>query len=72
VLHHPPYFHDGSADTLEAAVDFMLGGGNAQGNKYIDAKLKAAKVSAQERDQLLAFLRALSPERIEFQRPTLP
>lgn len=69
---HPPYFHDGSAASLEDAVDFMLAGGYRKGNKHIDPKLKPAKLSAKERDQLLAFIRALSPDSITFERPELP
>jgi cytochrome c peroxidase len=43
-----PYFHDGSAATLEAAVDHMLGGGKA--NKYLDtANLKKATIKPTRR-----------------------
>jgi cytochrome c peroxidase len=65
-----PYFHDGSAETLEAAVDFVLGGGHA--NAYLDEKLKPKELTAEQRSQLLAFLRALTPDHGPFQRPTLP
>lgn len=43
-----PYFHDGSASTLEAAVDIELARGQAP-------------ITSAERSHLLAFLRALSP-----------
>ncbi len=53
-----PYFHDGSVATLEEAVDLMLGGGIA--NPQLDrTNLKRVKLTKQERDDLLAFLRAL-------------
>jgi cytochrome c peroxidase len=53
-----PHFHDGSGATLEEAVDLMLGGGIA--NPYLDrVNLKAVKLTAEERADLLAFLRAL-------------
>ena len=55
-----PYFHDGSAATLEEAVDVMAGGGKP--NPYLDAALTRAKLTARERADLLAFLRALTVE----------
>src|SRR6185436_305617 len=55
-----PYFHDGSAATLEEAVDVMAGGGKP--NPYLDPALTTAKLTARERADLLAFLRALTVE----------
>jgi cytochrome c peroxidase len=69
---HPPYFHDGSAATLEEAVDFMLGGGYRIDNPQIDPLLEPRQVTPTERANLLAFLRALSGENRPFERPTLP
>lgn len=66
-----PYFHDGSAATLEEAVDFMLAGGYREGNKHIDPLLKPVKISDEERSHLVAFLKALTPE-TEYTPPTLP
>jgi cytochrome c peroxidase len=55
------FFHDGSADSLEKAVDIMLAGGIK--NPYLDtANLQPVKLTAQERSDLLAFLRALNVE----------
>jgi cytochrome c peroxidase len=65
-----PYFHDGSAKTLEEAVDFMLKGGIP--NKNLDEKLQAYTVTPQQRTELLAFLRSLSPASTPYRRPTLP
>jgi cytochrome c peroxidase len=65
-----PYFHDGRSQTLEEAVDFMLAGGIA--NPNMDEKLKARKLTPEERTQLLAFLRSLTPESTPFERPVLP
>ena len=48
-----PYFHDGSVATLEAAVDLEL-----YYRRQSDGALTA--VSRDEREDLLAFLRALS------------
>jgi cytochrome c peroxidase len=52
-----PYFHDHSVKTLEEAVDQMLAGGIA--NPHLDGNLKPAHLTAAEREDLLAFLRAL-------------
>jgi cytochrome c peroxidase len=65
-----PYFHDGRAQTLEDAVDFMLRGGIQ--NPNLDEKLKPRQITPEERTQLLAFIRSLTPAQTPFQRPTLP
>jgi cytochrome c peroxidase len=67
-----PYFHDGSAQTLEEAVDFMLKGGLK--NPNLDEKLQAWEVTPQQRRDLLTFLRALTPAdaRGRYPRPSLP
>lgn len=65
-----PYFHDGRAATLDEAIDFM-----AQGfSKYkgVDAKLKVAKLSKQDKAALKAFLTSLSGESTYSGAPTLP
>ena len=65
-----PYFHDGSAETLEEAVDFILEGGHP--NPYLDEKLQTKNLTTEEKDFLLKFLRALTPEEENFERPLLP
>ena len=64
-----PYFHDGSAATLEQAVDVMAAGGIA--NPYLDAGLAPVKLSERERAALLSFLRSLTAEET-IQAPALP
>jgi cytochrome c peroxidase len=65
-----PYFHDGSAATLEEAVDIMLGGGKP--NPHLDRKnLKKVTLTPQEKQDLLAFLRALTVE-CTLSEPRLP
>jgi cytochrome c peroxidase len=65
-----PYFHDGSAKTLEEAVDFMLGGGKE--NKYLDKKnLQKQNITKEERADLLAFLKALDVD-CKLKEPPLP
>ncbi len=69
---HAPYFHDGRAATIEEAVDYMLTGGIKDKNKNLDAKLKPVKLSAKEKADLLAFVKALTPAPTPFERPKLP
>jgi cytochrome c peroxidase len=53
-----PYMHDGSLKTLEEVVDFYDKGGEP--NKNLDERMKPLKLSAQEKADLVAFLKALS------------
>jgi len=53
-----PYFHDGSAKTLDEALDTMLAGGKK--NPNLDEKLKPQKLSKKDRAALKAFLESLS------------
>lgn len=72
VTTHPPYFHDGRAATLEEAVDYMLSGGIKDKNPNLDPQLKKVKLSAKEKADLLAFVKALEPAPVPFVRPKLP
>jgi len=65
-----PYFHDGSAATLEEAVDYVLSGGHP--NPWLDERFQARSITAEERTWLIAFLESLTSDDGEFQRPTLP
>jgi cytochrome c peroxidase len=64
-----PYFHDGSRATLEEAVDFMLEGGTQ--NPHLDPKLRKWPYTPEQRAQLIAFLKALTPD-ASYERPDLP
>jgi cytochrome c peroxidase len=65
-----PYFHDGSAKTLEEAVDIMLAGGKP--NQYLDKKnLEPHKLLPDQREALLDFLRSLSVD-CTLSKPALP
>ena len=65
-----PYFHDGSAATLEAAVDLMLGGGKP--NDHLDKKnLQKHDITKAQRDDLLAFLKSLDVD-CKLSKPPLP
>jgi cytochrome c peroxidase len=63
-----PYFHDGSAKTLEEAVDIMLGGGKP--NAFLDKKnLQPHRVLPDQREALLDFLRALTVDCANLSKP---
>ena len=65
-----PYFHDGSAATLEEAVDYTLSGGHA--NEWMDERFQARDITDEERSQMMAFLQSLTSETGDFERPVLP
>lgn len=60
-----PYMHDGSLPTLEAVVDFYDQGGKR--NPHLDALIQPWRLTPQEKEALVAFLRSLSGE-ISFYR----
>jgi cytochrome c peroxidase len=65
-----PYFHDGSAKTLEEAVDIMLAGGKE--NPHLDKKnLQPHKILPEQREDLLNFLRSLNVD-CKITKPPLP
>ena len=67
------YFHDGSAETLEAAVAVMAGGGIENDNLSGMMKAVAEKqLSEQDRADLVEFLKALSGEFPIIEPPELP
>ncbi len=70
--HSAPYFHDGSAATLDKAVGYTLSGGFRTNNKWLDAKLQAVPLSAGQKADLMAFLAALTPKLAPYKRPQLP
>jgi cytochrome c peroxidase len=70
VTTHAPYFHDGSAATIEAAIDYMLGGGHKNDN--LDDGLKKIELTKEEREDLIAFVKALEAPAGTFEPPKLP
>jgi cytochrome c peroxidase len=68
------FFHDGSAASLEAAIDWHLAGGVGQGATAadVDPALPPIQLTADERAALLAFVRALSAPLPAGPPPTLP
>jgi cytochrome c peroxidase len=59
-----PYFHNGSADTLEQAVQHYNQGGAEPGSYsgVVDRKIRALRLSDAEVSDLVAFLRSLTGE----------
>ncbi|MBI3470375.1 MAG: cytochrome-c peroxidase [Candidatus Solibacter usitatus] len=58
IEHTAPYMHDGSQKTLEEVVDFYNKGGIP--NQNLDQKIKKLSLNAEDRQALVAFLKALS------------
>ncbi|MFO0597960.1 MAG: cytochrome c peroxidase [Myxococcaceae bacterium] len=65
-----PYFHDGSAATLEDAIALMAKGGNK--NPKLSTKLKPQKLSPKEAKALKAFLESLTGDSGWAAEPALP
>lgn len=65
-----PYFHDGQAQTLDEAIDFMARGGGAEPGS--SPKWRPANLTAAEKAQLRAFLESLTGETGPEEAPALP
>lgn len=65
-----PYFHDGSANTLEELVAFYAKGGIVKTNQ--SKSMKELSLSKEETGQLVAFMNALSSPTKPFVMPVLP
>jgi cytochrome c peroxidase len=66
-----PYMHNGAFETLEEVIDFYARGGGKHPNK--DPLMRPFSLSDAERDDLIAFLEALSSEQAPTAtRPELP
>ena len=53
-----PYMHDGSLSTLEEVVEFYDRGGKP--NPHLDARIQPRRLSAQEKEALVEFLKCLT------------
>ena len=53
-----PYMHDGSQKTLEEVVEWYDKGGHP--NQWLDEKVKPLKLTAEEKADLVAFMKALT------------
>jgi cytochrome c peroxidase len=65
-----PYMHDGSLATLEQVVEHYNKGGNP--NPALDKEIKKLNLTDQEKADVVAFMKALTGERIKLSLPTLP
>lgn len=65
-----PYMHDGAFKTLEEVIDFLDKGGGP--NPNLSPLIKPLGLTAEEKADLLAFLKALTGEPIKFEMPKLP
>ena len=65
-----PYFHDGSAKTLEEVVDHYVSGGVVKTN--LSPMMKSLTLSEEEKAALVAFLKSLSSPQENFVLPILP
>lgn len=65
-----PYLHDGSAKTLEDVIDFYDKGGTK--NPHLSKEIKPLHLTAQEKGDLVAFLKSLSCPDLKVAAPALP
>jgi cytochrome c peroxidase len=65
-----PYFRDGSAATLKEVVEHYVRGGDDRSN--LSASMKPLNLSEQEKDDLVAFMKALTGKRRDVLLPQLP
>lgn len=65
-----PYMHDGSLATLEEVVEHYDKGGTP--NPSLDKEMKKLNLTASEKADLVAFMKALSGEEVKVALPTLP
>lgn len=65
-----PYMHDGAFKTLEEVVDFLDQGGGS--NPNLSPLVQPLNLTAEEKSDLVAFLKALAGEPIPFSMPKLP
>ena len=70
VAQSAPYFHDGSAATLEEVVEHYVAGGHVKTN--LSPLMNALSLSAEEKQALVAFMRGLSTAHPVFEYPVLP
>ena len=65
-----PYMHDGRFATLEEVVDFYEEGGHP--NPHLDPDMKPLKLTKTEKEDLIAFMGALTGDLPEIKAPELP
>ncbi|MDD5227843.1 MAG: conjugal transfer protein, partial [Methylococcales bacterium] len=63
-----PYMHNGSLLTLEQVVDFYFRGGNFKNDAHFATLVFPQPISDSEKMDLVAFLKALTDERVRWER----
>ena len=63
-----PYFHTGGSATLEQVVEFYSRHGDVPGGGNLGPGIDDINLNAQERAQLVEFLKALTDDRVRFER----
>jgi hypothetical protein len=63
-----PYFHNGGAATLEQVVDFYSRGGDSPSDPNLGPGIQRLSFSTSERAALVEFMKALSDDRVRFER----
>jgi cytochrome c peroxidase len=72
LVHTAPYMHAGQMTTLEEVVDFYDVGGATPASGTLDPLVVPLALSAEERGDLLAFLRALESDPVPESLRTAP
>jgi cytochrome c peroxidase len=65
-----PYMHDGSQATLEEVVDWYAKGGHA--NDHLSDKMKKLDLTDEDKQALVAFMKALTGEFPPIEQGRLP
>lgn len=63
-----PYFHTGGAATLEHVIEFYARNGDVPAGGNLGPGMGNIRLSQQERGQVVEFLKALTDDRVKFER----
>jgi cytochrome c peroxidase len=63
-----PYFHNGGAATLEQVMEFYARNGDVPAGGNLGPGMGNIRLSAQDRVEVVAFMKALTDERVRFER----
>jgi len=63
-----PYFHNGSQATLQQVMEFYNRGGDFPANPANGPDIRPLNLSAQDQADMVAFMKALTDDRVKFQR----
>lgn len=63
-----PYFHTGGAATLEQVMEFYARNGDVPAGGNLGPGIGNIRLNAQEREQIVEFLKALTDDRVRFER----